>query len=214
MTEEKPALKHSFHEDASCGACDGPLETCRDAVCMTCAPEHMANVYAASMAPAEPAKCEHVCCLDPCCDHEECACEGARATKVEAAEPAKPCAESHVRCRLGNECHVGVFWKDSRDAFRALAEENGQRAEKAALDAVTQRNAYEIERERAEKAEAELDEANRTIQQKDRAGDSLYKALEDCGAERDAALALLKRVPQADAALFADVGTFLAGLKP
>lgn len=38
------------------------------------------------------------------------------------------------------------------------------------------------------KLQAQLAEANRTIQQKDRARDSLHKVLEDCGAQRDAAV--------------------------
>ena len=28
-----------YHESARCGACDGPLEVSRDAVCETCVPE-------------------------------------------------------------------------------------------------------------------------------------------------------------------------------
>lgn len=30
-----------YHEDALCGACDGPLEGWRDAICETCAPESL-----------------------------------------------------------------------------------------------------------------------------------------------------------------------------
>ncbi|MFP2897818.1 hypothetical protein [Corallococcus sp. 4LFB] len=41
-----------IHTDRTCGACGGALETSRDAVCETCAPEKQAPAIATSMAPS------------------------------------------------------------------------------------------------------------------------------------------------------------------
>lgn len=56
----------TYHEDAKCGSCGGPLDIQRDAICLTCAPEvrnharEAAERILGSTAEARPAQYAHV----------------------------------------------------------------------------------------------------------------------------------------------------------